>query len=181
MTQTTTIKKRKKQQIFAEKDFNIGLITPLTKNNNAEIFIKSVEALCELGFNIEILASGDKNFQDFCFNIANKYPQNLIILEDLPQNKAKILRKSDLIIFPGICEDQKLLREITKRGKVSVMPFNNKTNFSNFNAQNEVGESFLFNQDNQYEFLAIIIRAFENFKFSYDWNSLKKRIKKLNI
>lgn len=160
---------------FATKLFNIGVIAPLTQRRNSEFFFRACEAMCELGFMISVLAIGDEVSQSKCFDLAQKYPEQFEVLEALPRNKNKILTHSNVILFPATpLEDN--LKKVLKKGIVPIMPY--QKHFYNFDAQSEFGNAFLFSEDNFWDFFATIVRAFENFKFSYDWGNLQKQIKK---
>jgi len=156
------------------KLFHIGSISPLTQKNNADFLFNSIEALCELGFFISILAEGDLESQKKCFHFAKKYPYQFKILESIPQNQEKILQSSNIIVFTNEPKKEDL-KQIIKNGIVPIMPYNKK--FIEFDPQQEKGNSFLFQENNFWQFLASIIRASENFKFSYDWKNLQKNVK----
>lgn len=160
---------------FATKPFNIGVISPLTQKRNSEFFFKACEAMCELGFTISVLAIGDEISQSKCFDLAQKYPKQFEVLEALPKNKNKILNHSDVILFSAIPNEENLKR-VLKKGIVPIMPY--QKHFYNFDAQSEFGNAFLFSENNFWDFFATIVRAFENFKFSYDWGNLQKQVKK---
>ena len=160
---------------FATKHFNIGVIAPLTQKRNSDFFFRACEAMCELGFMISVLAQGDEVSQRKCFDLAQKYPGQFEVLEAIPRNKNKILSGADVMLFPAEPEEGNLKR-VMKKGIVPIMPY--QEHFYNFDAQSESGNAFLFTPDNFWEFLATIVRAFESFKFSYDWNNLQKQVKK---
>lgn len=42
----------------------------------------------------------------------------------------------------------------------------------NYNAKEESGNSFLFEHFNHWEIFAAVVRALENFQFSYDWKNI---------
>lgn len=154
------------------------MISPITKRNNSEIFLRALEAMCELGFSVSALAEGDMEAQSICFDIAQKYPNNFQIIESLPKNRAHIMKNSDVLVFPEIPSD-KILKEIVKNGIVSVLPQGGK--FQNFDPQKEVGNAFTFSKSNFWEFLSALIRASENFKFSYDWQNLQKNLRETEV
>ncbi len=176
-TKTSTAKKIQKKNFVSQK-FNIGVISPLTSKRNVELFLKSVEPLCELGFSFSVLAVGDKVAQIQCVEFSERFPNNFKILESIPKNHLEILKKSQIVLFTSKPEKD-ILKNLAQHGVVPVMP-NSETFgiFENFDAQQEKGNAFLYDEENYWEFLATVIRAYENFKFPYDWSQLKKSLKK---
>ncbi|MCF7830563.1 hypothetical protein K9M41_01010 [Candidatus Gracilibacteria bacterium] len=160
------------------KLFQVGMILPITKDKNSELFLRSLEAMCELGFQVSALAEGDMEAQSICFEIAQKYPANFQIVESLPKNREQIMKKVNILLFPDFPSD-KVLKEVVKEGIIPVLPKGGK--FQNFDPQKESGNAFTFSKNNFWEFLAAIIRASENFKFSYDWQNLQKNIKETEV
>ncbi len=160
------------------KLFQVGSIVPITKSNNSELFLRALEAMCELGFSVSALAEGDKEAQSICFEIAQKYPNNFQIIESLPKNRAQIMNKADVLVFPEVPSD-KILKEIIREGIIPVLPQGGK--FQNFDPQKESGNAFTFSKSNFWEFLSAIIRASENFKFSYDWQNLQKNLRETEV
>ena len=177
ISNATKISKKETTQ-FAKKSFHIGCITPLTEKRNVEMFFRAVEPLCELGFSVSVLAVGDEASQEKCFEFSQKYPHQFEILESIPKNQESIISKSQVILFMEAPE-KSLIKKIGKKGVIPMMPFSTKhKEFQNFDAQQESGNCFLYDPTNFWEFLATIIRAYENFKFPYDWSQLRKSLKK---
>lgn len=150
------------------------MVLPITKKNNADFFLRAIDAICELGFFVSVLAEGDSQAQKKCFEIVQTYPSRFEILESTVKNKEKILASSDILLFPGTPE-KNMIVECIKRGIVPVLPENN--NFEDFNPQNETGNAFTFEENNFWQFFTAIIRSYENFKFPYDWKNIQKNLK----
>ncbi len=155
------------------KNFNIGLITPLTAKNNSDFFFRAMEAMCEFDFHISILAEGDNEAQKTCFEYAKKFPKNFEILESVPQNKTRILESSDVILCPKMPK-KIILEKIQKAGIIPILPAEQLPYLENYDPQSETGNVFLFEPDNFWQFLKTIICASENSKFKYDWKNLQK-------
>ncbi len=167
-----TLTKVEKTTKFATKHFRIGMITP---SDGSDIFYQSLQAMCELGFVVSVLALGNERSQEKLMDISDKYKGQFEILEATPQNEKKIISQSDVILFLSKPE-KKLMEKIMKKGIVPITPFCEE--LENFNAQEEKGNAFCFNEGNFWELFATIVRAFENYKFAYDWNNLQKSVKK---
>lgn len=164
---------------FVQKKFTIGVILPLTETNRSELFFKTVEPLCELGFKMSVLAVGDQASQEQCFELSQKFPGNFELLESIPANRDKVIGKSQIVLFTSSPE-KALIKELSRKGVVPVMPYDDELiEFASFDVQQEQGNCFLYNPDNLWECLATSIRAYENFKFPYDWGNLRKNLKKV--
>jgi len=164
---------------FVQKKFTIGVILPLTESNRSELFFKTVEPLCALGFNFSVLAVGDQASQSQCFELTQRFPDQFELLESIPTNRDTVVRKSQVVLFTS-SPDKKTIKELSRKGVVPIMPYDdNLAEFASFDVQQEQGNCFLFNPDNHWECLATTIRAYENFKFPYDWGNLRKNLKKV--
>ena len=160
-------------QKIKTKKFHIGVIMPLTAQNNSDFFFRAIEAMCEFNFQISILAEGDNQAQKTCFECAQKYPKNFEILESVPKNRARILELSDVILCPEMPK-KSILEKIQKAGIVPILPIGKNSNLKNYDPQKESGNVFLFEPENFWRFLRTIICAAENSKFEYDWKNLQK-------
>lgn len=160
---------------FATKHFRIGLISSFDASENAEWVFRGFEAMCELGFVVSVLATGTEENQKKCMDIADKYVGQFEILESTPQNKKKIMSQSDVVLFLETPEKADL-KDVMSKGIVPITP--ECEWLENFDAQAESGNGFCFSSGNFWAFFATVVRAFENYKFSYDWNNLRKSVKK---
>ena len=68
---------------------------------------------------------------------------------------------------------------LVQRGIVPVMLENLHPKAENSNAAKEEGNAFLFHELNEWSIYGSIVRALENFGFSYDWESLRNNGKDL--
>jgi hypothetical protein len=178
-TKTTQLPAEETSTMFVQKKFTVGVVLPLTEANRSELFFKTVEPLCALGFNFSVLAVGDQASQEHCFELTQKYPGHFELLESIPTNRDKVIHKSQVVLFNS-SPDKKLIKELSRKGVVPIMPYDDALlEFASFDVQQEQGNCFLFNPDNEWECLATIIRAYENFKFPYDWGNLRKNLKKV--
>ncbi len=156
------------------KKFNIGFITPLSETD-AESFSRIVEAVCELGFNLSVILESDSETQTRCLALEKEY-SNFKILENTLQNKEKILDNSNVILLFNE-SGKKTAEQFLSRGIVPIIPEN--CGFENFDAQSESGNAFTFERENFWQLLHAIIRASENYKFSYDWKNLQKNLQEI--
>lgn len=172
LTKSVTQTKVKKAKV---KSFVVGITTPITVNNGGMHVCTAIEAMSELGFKIYALAEGDEHAQNECFTLLEKYPKSFEVLESVSKNRDSILDSSDVILFPAKPE-AKVLQELQSKGIVVIAP--EGCGIENFNPQRESGNGFTFLEGNFWSMMAAIIRASENIKFKYDWNTLRKNIEK---
>ncbi|MCF7918148.1 hypothetical protein K9L27_04110 [Candidatus Gracilibacteria bacterium] len=160
-----------------EDQFRVGMILPMTQKNNADVFLRAVEAMSELGFQVSALAEGDNTAQKKCFDLLQGTPK-FELLESTPQNRNKILAHSDVLLFPASPE-KKDIEYVAKEGIVSVLP--EGCGLENFDAQKETGNAFTFVSGKFWDMMASLIRASENHKFSYDWKNIQKNLKEAQL
>lgn len=155
------------------KTLHIGSIFPPQSKANIEIFCQSLEAMCELGFLVSVIAEGGKELQKCCFNLLEKYPNQFKLLESMEENKKKIFNSTDAIIFvenPA----KKILAEVIAHNLVAILPEGN--GLKDFDLKNETGEAFTFSEGSLWSFISAIVRTNENFKFPYDWKTIKHNL-----
>lgn len=160
--------KKEIQSKFSTKHFRIGLIA---SGQNEDILPYISEAMCELGFIVSVLGSSEKSLID----LAERYEGQLEVLEITPEAEKQLFKQSDVILFLTL-PDSKILAKVMKKGIIPIVPFG--ADITNFDAQTEKGNGFCFSEGNFYELFATIVRAFENYKFTYDWNNLRKAVQK---
>ena len=69
--------------------------------------------------------------------------------------------------------------EIIKKGIVPVMLTDIHPHAENYEAAKEKGNAFLFPKLAQWNIYGSLVRALENFQFSYDWENLRQHGKEL--
>lgn len=159
--------------------FSIGFITPLTTASRAGDLFRVVEPLSALNFKLSVLAEGEEAHQKELFKLSEAYSDNLEVLESVNQNKQEIISQAQVVIFMTAPSDDDLLF-LAKNNVIAIIPSDNKNKeLINFDAQKEVGNCFVYDPNNFWDFLATILRAYETYKFPYDWSQCKKSFKKL--
>ncbi len=158
--------------------FNIGVISPITEQNDSALMCEVLDAMCSLKFKVSVLAEGDASGQAACFNCSEKYPKQFSMIESMGDNRGAILAKSDVVIFPT-APSKKELAEVIKSGVVPVMP--DGCGLPNFDSKTEEGCAFTFESGNVWSMVAALVRASENRKFSWDWKTVKQNLAEYSI
>ena len=172
-TQTDKRLSRKK------KSFSVGIVTPVSPNSkNTSLILKLIEPICELDFQMYVLALGDEKTQEFYFNFSERYPDNFHVLESIPKNKEKVLSESHVVLFPEV-PDIDMLRLLSQKGALPLLPRRkSEMNLVDFDSLKEVGNCFIYD-DNFWKLLSTLLRAYETFKFPYDWSNCQKNMKEM--
>ena len=159
---------------FAQKHFNIGIMDTPHKDLEPAFVAQSLEAFCSLGFSVNLTAEGNQDQQKAFFNAEKLYPAQCQILEGGKKDREKLVSLASVALFWDV-PSAASLQNLAKEGVIVILPYNESlAGIENFNAQTEKGNVFLYEPGNFWSFMATVIRAFENFKFAYDWNTLKK-------
>lgn len=172
-----TLTSSSSSQSSSQKVFCIGMIMPLTKENNADFFLRSIEALTSLGFQVFALAEGDETSQKASFDLLQKN-KGFTLLESTALNRKKILQNADVFVFPAQ-PSRSDLEYVIKNKMVTVLP--EGAGLENFDAQNETGEAFTFSSNSFWHFLSAVIRASENYKFPYDWKTIQTHLSETKL
>ncbi len=155
------------------KVIHIGAVSSVKSRENSAIYCQALEAMCELGFRVSVIAEGNSETQECCFKLLEKYPEQFEVLESLDTNKQKILNNADAVIFAEN-PAKKVLAEVVANNVVPILPEGNGLN--DFDLKNETGEAFTFKEGSIWLFVSAIVRANESFKFPYDWKTIKHNL-----
>lgn len=169
----TVNEKTSSLQRSTKTKFRIGILTPITKKGGADMLCIAMEAMCSLGFMTSVLAEGDESAQNVCFDFVEKFPRIFSMLESLPDNKIKIVSKSDVIVFVSRPQKEEL-DFVIQSGAIPILP--EGCGLANFEAQSETGCAFTFEEGNVWSLVAALIRASENRHFSWDWRTIQKNL-----
>ena len=168
--------------LFTNKAFEVSIIAAV-ESEQAQTFVDACKGMCQIGFKVNVVPKGCKAWQDACFDLAKEFEANFTMLEATPTNQTAALQKCQVVLFAGIPTAAEL-KLVQKKGLVAVLPWpscEKFTDMTTFDAQQESGNCFLYTPQHTWDLAATMVRAFENYKFSYDWNQLKKRWKNTKI
>lgn len=85
----------------------------------------------------------------------------------------------DVVVIDSDRSDQAL--DYVKKYKAVPVVYSENKNFgveffSDYNAQTEQGNAFLYNKNTTWHLIDAVLRASETFKFSYDWKNILKEV-----
>lgn len=158
---------------FAHKPFFVTLdfSSDSVWNDN---LVEAARGFCELGFLINVL-NGEKNLGEF-EAMAQDFPGQVHMTTS--KDMDHLLKHSDAVIFLDV-GNTKALQKYMEAGVVPITL--SDFDLTEFDAEKEKGNSFLIHSGSKWEIFASGVRAYEAFRFSYDWKELQKRAKKVYL
>jgi starch synthase len=136
-----------------------------------------VDGLMSIGLEI-IVVLHDEEKALSCINpVVEAYQGRIKVIPETAENIIKALSASDLYLAPGKSRPHYIGQILAlKYGVVPVMHHSENLDglLSDYDPRNETGEAFLFNFHTHWSFFAAVVRALENYKLSYDWNTIVK-------
>lgn len=98
---------------------------------------------------------------------------NIIKKADTAGEK-KLFKLADTILV--LNPESKLFKEALKSGVVPIILKTPKLTLKEYDLLSEQGVCFCFENINKWEIFAAIVRAFESYKFPYDWKNIVRQI-----
>jgi starch synthase len=145
---------------------------PLTEKNHVDLLLDTVDGILEQGVQIVLLGIGTAKYQNAFTELAEQHSDQIAIVDDNDMNHRKVLAASDIFLATGDTgEIKKDLENALSYGVIPVAPDNKFTN--DYNGAQEEGNAFVYKKASKWSFFSGIIRAFENFKFPYDWKTIR--------
>lgn len=158
---------------YDKKSPLLALTFPLSEENNIEMLKDVMAGILEEDILMVLTGIGTKRNQEFFTDLADKYSEKMVILDENEENKRKIYASSD--IFINTCNTKECLVEMENAMNYGVVPISTQNEFiADYNGAKETGNAFIYKENNPWSFFAAMIRAFENYKFPYDWKTIQK-------
>ena len=175
-----TIQNKVKNKIAFCQDFdlpyhkNIPLICityPLADKNNINIIQDIMNGILEQPVEIAITGIGTEKYQKYFTDLASKNSNKISIIPDNKENKRKIYAAADIILISSDSHD--CIQEVKNALSYGVIPIIPSQDFiEDYNPVQEKGNAFTYTKGSPWSFFASFIRAFENFRFPYDWRNI---------
>ncbi len=145
---------------------------PLTDTNNISIIQDVMNGILEMPVEIVLTAIGTPKYQKYFTDLAKDYGKQIIIIPDNDENKRKIYAAANILLAP--CDSDECLHEVKQAMQYGVIPVVSNQDFvSNYDPVQESGNAFVYSKGSPWSFFATLVRAFENFKFPYDWKNIQ--------
>ena len=145
---------------------------PLTEKNNISIIQDVMNGILEMPVEIVLTAIGTPKYQKYFTDLSKEVGKQIVIIPDNDENKRKIYAASNMILAP--CDSDECLDEVKQAMQYGVIPIVSDQDFvTNYDPVQENGNAFVYSKGSPWSFFATLVRAFENFKFPYDWKNIQ--------
>ncbi len=170
-----TIKEKfqKKHGLYEDKNHFIVLITtPLFEENGANIWTDLLPGLSDMGFQIVIRANASSVYKDIAEAFADDHSALCTIISEEEYRDAYDV--ADILMT--FSKDQETISQVTYALSKGVIPIISHDfpleNIENYNPNLENGNVFMYYKTTPWSIFATIIRAYENYRFPYDWKNI---------
>jgi glycogen synthase len=166
---------QKKYGLYEDKNhFLIAITTPLFDKYNADIWADILPGLSDMGFQIAIRANAQESYKA----IAEAYTEDhtgtcTLISED---HYEEIYQAADvLLVFSDDDETKAEVKNALSHGVIPIIANDFPLeNIENYNPNLENGNSFVYYKKSAWSLFAALVRAYENYRFPYDWKNICK-------
>ena len=156
---------------FEKKVPLICITYPLTDKNNLSMIQDIMNGILEQPVQIILTGIGTEKYQKYFSELADKNGAKIAIANNGEEEKRKIYAASDMILIPTLSEE--CIKEATLAMHYGVVPITPAADFAeDYNPNQERGNAFVYLKDSPWNLFATFIRAFENFRFPYDWKNI---------
>lgn len=128
--------------------------------------------LLSLPLQIVVVGKGSKEYGAYFTKLAKDKPHKVSIVANDKKMIENVLTASDMALFcapPGDSDD---LRACLEHGIVPVSPASSL--LTNYDPNQEAGNSFTYDQLTHWHCFAAAVRAMETYRFPYDWKTIQK-------
>lgn len=174
---TIANKMKNKEAFFKEIDLPFDKRIPvvcityrLTDENKVNLIQDVMNGLLEQNIVLVVTGIGTESYQKFFTDLASKN-QNVVISENTEDERRLVYAASDIILIPtdsAECKDEAV--RAMRYGVVPVSP--QLDGMEDYQPNLERGNAFIYKKHSPWSLFASFIRAFENFRFPYDWKNI---------
>lgn len=176
-----TIKNKVQNKLFFQKELGLPhnkkepvvcITCELTDENGADLLKNTLDGILALDLQLLVLGVGSVEYQKLFADYAERYSDKMKILINDELSKRKMYAASNIsLIFNNNSQNAIELKNALAYGVVPVMQ--KDAILKNYNPVTESGNAFLFEKKDPWLFFAALVRALENYKFTYDWQNLE--------
>ncbi len=145
---------------------------PLTDTNNLAMLQDVMNGIMEQPVEIVLIGVGTKKYQQYFTELAEKNHQKIVIVADSDENRRKVYAASDMILCAA--DSEECAKEAEAAMQYGVIPITPPQSFvEDYDPIHEKGNAFVYAKGSPWSFFANFVRAFENFRFPYDWKNIQ--------
>ena len=128
--------------------------------------------ILSLDVQILILGKGSAQYGKLFTELAKAHPHRIAIIPSDEVSMRKMYAAADIALF---CSDPTGMPELAEALSYGVVPISQKTkNLENYNAIQEAGNAFMYDNATVWDCFAAIVRAIETHRFPFDWRTIQK-------
>ena len=177
--------KRELISIFGLEDDGspvMSMVTRLVEHKGVDLVKDVAQGLIDKGFQLVLLGSGDKQYEDFFKDLAENNPGRVgVKIAFIPELARKIYAGSDLFLMPSKSEPCGLSQMIALRyGTIPVVRETGGLKDSVKDSADGKGNGFTFAGYSSEELYDCCMRAYEGYQDKKGWRVLVKRAMKTN-
>ncbi len=172
-----TIKEKfqRKYGLYEDKNhFIVFIATPLFEENNAGLWADLLPGLSDMGFQIVIRGNASEQNKDIALAFAEDHSALCAIIDEDEYMEA--YNVADVLLT--FSQDKDTILEVQHALSKGVIPIVSHDFpldiLENYNPNLENGNSFMYYKQTPWSVFAATIRAYENYRFPYDWKNLCK-------
>ncbi|HID91657.1 TPA: hypothetical protein EYG96_02720 [Candidatus Gracilibacteria bacterium] len=188
VTQTTTLNKKIKKTVLTIKEkfqrkyglyedknhFIVFIATPLFDENNSNLWADLLPGLSDMGFQIVIRGNASEKNKEIAMAFAEDHSALCTIIDE--DEYLEAYEVSDILLT--FSQDKSTILEVQhalSKGVIPIIAHDFPLDIlENYNPNLENGNSFMYYKQTPWSIFATIIRAYENYRFPYDWRNLCK-------
>lgn len=162
----------------------IGLVTRLADQKGFDIFSAALDEIMALDCQVVILGTGDQKYHELLLKEQSRYPEKIAVNLTFDAMLAELIYAgADMFLMPSLYEPCGLGQLISF--KYGTIPIVRRTGgladtVENFDPVIGKGEGFVFQGYNSQELADAVKRALDAYKRKELWETLQKRVMKLD-
>lgn len=146
---------------------------PLSDKNEVQLIQQAMEGILEQKLQIAIVGVGTQKYQEYFTLLAERHPDQVVIVEGSEESKEKLYAAADMLLCPS--DSRECAAEISRALESGVVPLTvAQEEVEDYSPVHESGNAFIHQKKTCWSLFANLIRALENFKFPYDWKNIVK-------
>lgn len=166
---------QRKHGLYEDKNhFMVFVSTPLFEENNADLWTEILPGLSDMGFQTVIRANASEDFKSVVEAFSEDHSALCAVIPEEEYRDA--YEVADVLLT--FSEDTKTTTEVKYALSKGVIPIVSHDfpleNVQNYNPNLETGNVFMFYKHTPWSIFATLIRAYENYRFPYDWKNICK-------
>lgn len=166
---------QKKFGLYEDKNhFMVLVTTPLFEENSAGLWQKLLSGISDLGFQMVIRANASVEYKDIVENFLEDHGGlAAVISEDEYKDAYEVA--DVLLTFSEDSVTQKEVFYALEKGVIPVVSHGFPLSYlENYNPNLENGNCFMYYKHSPWSVFATLVRAYENYRFPYDWKNICK-------